>query len=259
MSFGVCHLSLIPVRKEVSHRSELTTQLLFGELYSIVDEQNDWLSIRIAHDNYEGWIEKSQLFKISEQEYKHLNNSSHYLSNELVQVLNNNSRNSLHPILLGSKIYGDKGKLFYLNAEAYIFDGTVVLSNRKPDRNTIIENAYMYLHTPYVWGGRTPFGIDCSGLTQMAYLLSGINLLRDASQQMTQGETINMISDAKAGDLLFFDNQDDEISHVGILLPDSKIIHASGMVRIDNIDHLGIFNTETQAYSHKLRLIKKIV
>ncbi len=259
MSFGICHLSLIPVRKDTNHRSEMCTQLLFGELYSISEEQNNWLSIRIAHDNYEGWIEKSQFFKISEQEFKHLNTSPHYLSNELVQVLNNNSRNSLHPIVLGSKIHSDNGRSLYLNAEEYIFDGTIVPSNSEPNRDTIIENAYMYLHTPYVWGGRTPFGIDCSGLTQMAYLLSGINLLRDTSQQATQGETINMISDARAGDLLFFDNQDDVISHVGILLPNAKIIHASSKVRIDNIDHQGVFNTDTNIYSHQLRLIKRMI
>jgi len=117
----------------------------------------------------------------------------------------------------------------------------------------------MYLHAPYVWGGRSPFGIDCSGFTQMAYKIAGIQLLRDASQQATQGETISFISDARPGDLLFFDDEEGFITHTGILMPDSRVIHASGRVRVDKVDHQGIFDQESGKYTHKLRLIKKIL
>jgi cell wall-associated NlpC family hydrolase len=123
----------------------------------------------------------------------------------------------------------------------------------------IIENAYMYLHSPYLWGGRTPFGIDCSGFTQMVYKLAGIRLKRDASQQAEQGTLINLIDEARQGDLAFFDNEEGRIIHVGIMLPNNKIIHASGKVRIDSIDHHGIYNLETKKYTHNLRIIKRFV
>jgi cell wall-associated NlpC family hydrolase len=117
----------------------------------------------------------------------------------------------------------------------------------------------MYLNAPYLWGGVTPFGIDCSGFTQMVYKLNGYKLKRDASQQATQGEALSFIEESEAGDLAFFDNEEGKIIHVGIIMSDNYIIHASGKVRIDRIDHLGIYNVDTERHTHKLRVIKKIV
>jgi gamma-D-glutamyl-L-lysine dipeptidyl-peptidase len=259
MSFGVCELSLIPVRKESNHRSEMVSQLLFGETYTVIENNEEWCLIRITNDNYEGWIEFKQHAPISEQEFKHLGSNPYFISTDLVQVINNISKNTIFPILLGSNIYAEPNKAYFLNKQEYIYNGEMASSSDNPKKSTIIENALMYHHTPYLWGGKSPFGIDCSGFTQMAYYLSGIKLLRDASQQATQGETINMISEAAAADLCFFDNDEGEITHVGILLPDHKIIHASGQVRIDLIDHQGIYNSITQSYSHKLRLIKRLI
>lgn len=259
MNYGISNFSLIPIRKEDHHQSEMVTQLLFGHTYIILESQKDWHLIRISDDNYEGWIEDKQLNRISEQEFKHLTSNNYYISSDLVQVISNISKSTIFPILLGSNIYEEAKKSFYLNAVEYQYDGGLISSNQKVDQANIIENALMYLNAPYLWGGKSPFGIDCSGLVQMAYHLSGIKLLRDASQQATQGETINLISDASPADLCFFDNEEGEITHVGLLLPDMKIIHASGQVRIDSIDHQGIYNSNTQSYSHKLRLIKKII
>jgi gamma-D-glutamyl-L-lysine dipeptidyl-peptidase len=115
------------------------------------------------------------------------------------------------------------------------------------------------LNSPYLWGGKTPFGIDCSGFTQMAYKLAGIKLRRDAWQQAEQGHTINLLEETEPGDLAFFDNDEGNIVHVGIILRDHKIIHAAGKVRIDSIDHYGINNKELKKYTHKLRLIKRMV
>ena len=148
---------------------------------------------------------------------------------------------------------------FYIGEEKYVFEGQISNNNETPNRKVILENAMMYLNSPYLWGGRSPFGIDCSGFVQMVFKAVGVKLLRDASQQATQGETISFLSEAQQGDIVFFDNEEQQIIHVGILLGNNKIIHASGKVRIDIIDHEGIYNVDTKKYTHKLRLIKKLV
>ena len=125
-------------------------------------------------------------------------------------------------------------------------------------KNKFIETALLYLNAPYLWGGRTHFGIDCSGFTQMVYKLNGHKLLRDASQQATQGEPLSFIEESEPGDLAFFDNEEGTITHVGIMMADHHIIHAHGQVRIDHMDHTGIYNAELKKHTHKLRVIKKI-
>lgn len=127
------------------------------------------------------------------------------------------------------------------------------------NKSNIVNTALLYLNTPYLWGGKTPFGIDCSGFTQMVYKLNGFNILRDASQQASQGEVLSFIEESSPGDLAFFDNNEGEITHVGIIMEDHRIIHAHGKVRIDLLDQSGIYNLDTKTHSHKLRVIKKIV
>lgn len=129
----------------------------------------------------------------------------------------------------------------------------------KATGKSIVENAYMYLNAPYLWGGRSPFGIDCSGLSQMAFRLSGINIKRDAWMQAESGENVHLLDESQEGDLAFFDNEEGRITHVGIMVSKNRIIHASGQVRIDAIDHQGIFNLDTKKYSHRLRLLKRII
>jgi cell wall-associated NlpC family hydrolase len=137
------------------------------------------------------------------------------------------------------------------------FDGEVLIGQQQ--KNQLIETALLFLNTPYLWGGKTPFGIDCSGFTQMVYRLNGFKLLRDASQQATQGDALSFIEESTAGDLAFFDNNEGDIIHVGIIMENHHIIHAHGKVRIDRIDHTGIYNVDTKTHSHKLRVIKSIV
>ncbi len=258
MEFGVCILSIVPIRVEPSNKSEMVTQILFGELLSIIDEYKDWYKVRLEYDNYEGWVNKLQICEISQNEFQKLNSEENKVTLDLIQKIKNNSLNKSFSIVIGSNIPPLNNSTFKINDEEYYFDGAISGSN-KQEKSKIIEYAQLFLNTPYLWGGRTPFGIDCSGFTQICYKLCGIKLMRDASQQASQGETINFISDATPGDLLFFDNEVGDIIHSGILLPDNKVIHASGKVKIDDIDHHGIFNYESQRYSHKLRLIKKII
>ena len=139
----------------------------------------------------------------------------------------------------------------------YEFEG-LKISGVKP-KSELINTAYMYLNAPYLWGGKTLFGIDCSGFTQMVYKLNGYKLLRDASQQASQGEVLSFIEESEPGDLAFFDNEEGKIIHVGIMLENNYIIHASGKVRIDRLDHLGIYNAELNRHTHRLRVIKKII
>ncbi|MBI9032839.1 MAG: C40 family peptidase [Bacteroidales bacterium] len=256
MGFGICNLSIVPVRLEASDKSEMVTQLLFGDLIVINKTQNTWLHIRMVYDNYEGWIDHKQILNLSEESFQTIANLPAYVTHDVVHVLDCNNKRAMTPVVLGSTMPYLVDKSFYLNNDIFFYDGQVLDPEQEPDREKIIDFSLLYLNTPYLWGGRSPFGIDCSGFTQIVYKLVGIKILRDASQQSTHGETLNFISEAKAGDLIFFDNDDGKIIHVGIYLGKNKIIHASGKVRIDDVDHNGIYNHELKKYTHKLRLIK---
>ncbi|BFM41488.1 C40 family peptidase [Flavobacterium sp. CFS9] len=252
--FGICNLAIVPVRSEPSDRSEIVTQLLFGEHIEILERQNQWARIRIQYDDYEGWVDSKQYQVISEANFKQLSNDAIILNADLIDYITS-SNNLLLPIPLGASLS------FLNNSEINIsnfdFEGTKT-SGIKP-KSAIISTAFMYLNAPYLWGGKTPFGIDCSGFTQMVYKLNGYKIHRDASQQALDGEPLSFIEESEAGDLAFFDNDEGNITHVGIIMDNNYIIHASGKVRIDRLDHLGIYNPETNKHTHKLRVIKKII
>ncbi|BCY29180.1 C40 family peptidase [Flavobacterium okayamense] len=252
--FGICNLAIVPVRLEPSDRSEQVTQLLFGEHFTILEQQQKWSKIKITFDNYEGWIDNKQYQEISEKQFNSLNEIPIVLSADLIEFISS-PKNELLPISIGSSLsfLNDDS----ININNFSFEG-IRTCGIKP-KSDLVKTAYMYLNAPYLWGGKTPFGIDCSGFTQMVYKLNGYNLLRDASQQATQGEVLSFIEESEPGDLAFFDNEDGNIIHVGIMLDNNYIIHASGKVRIDRLDHLGIYNAETNRHTHKLRVIKKIV
>ncbi len=253
--FAICNLSVVPVRKDASDASEMTTQILFGEHFEVLERRDPWRKIRLAYDGYEGWIDHKQMMMISDDEARVILQAPAYVSLDLVQIVVY-AQTQMIPVVVGSTLPRYLNKKFRIGETEYSFDGTV-RSSGATDKKMIIDNAYMYMNSPYLWGGRSPFGIDCSGLTQMVYKLCGIRIKRDAWQQAEQGTKINSLADAAPGDLAFFGNEE-KITHVGILLPQNKIIHASGKVRVDKIDTRGIFNEERNAYSHNLKLIKRI-
>ncbi len=257
--FGICSLSVVPVRAEPSEQSEMVTQLLFGDLFVINERKGSWCNIRIVYDNYEGWIDEKMITFLDEEEFNRLNHLECRFTTEIVDVMNDISNDVLFPVLTGSVIRGISDNTFSTGSKKYHFNGKITSPGASLKNSDVIETAMTFLNAPYLWGGKTPFGIDCSGFTQQVFKLCGVKLLRDASQQATQGEHINFISEAEPGDLAFFDNEEGSIVHVGIVLKNQKIIHASGKVRIDTIDHQGIINTETKSYTHKLRLIKRII
>ena len=249
MNYGVCNLSIVPLRLEDSDRSELVSQVLYGDLFEVLEISKKWCKIRLSDDQYEGWIDVKQYKSISIDEFEKLIQLPPIRSTHLLDVVSTTTT-SLLPISLGSNVAISE----FLN---HTFEGET--NQKKLNKTSLTEFAQMYLNSPYLWGGKTPFGIDCSGFTQMVYKLCGYSLLRDASQQVTQGEALSFLAESEAGDLAFFDNEEGEIIHVGILLDHHHIIHAHGKVRIDRLDQSGIFNIENQKHTHKLRVIKRMV
>ncbi len=252
--FGICNLAIVPIRLESNHRSEMVSELLFGEHFEILEKTKGWIKIKNHFDGYEGWIDEKQYQPISEGDFRLLSSKEMVLNADLIEYISGKD-NLLFPIPLGASLsFLDASEI---NTSEFHFEGLKAIT-QKP-KTEILKTAFMYLNTPYLWGGKTPFGIDCSGFVQMVYKLNGYSLLRDASQQATQGEVLSFIEEAEAGDLAFFDNEEGKITHVGILMNDNYIIHAHGKVRIDRLDHLGIMNVDTKRHTHKLRVIKKII
>lgn len=252
--FGICNLAIIPLRLEPNDRSEIVSQVLFGEHFEVLEQQKQWSRIKMQFDGYEGWIDSKQYQVISESNFNQLSEELIILNSDLVEYITGPD-NLLMPVPLGASISFISNKV--INTNNFDFEGTKV--NGLKDKKHLIDTAFLYLNAPYLWGGKTPFGIDCSGFTQMVYKLNGYKLLRDASQQATQGEALSFIEESEPGDLAFFDNDEGNIIHVGIIMDNNYIIHASGKVRIDRLDHLGIYNADINRHTHKLRVIKKII
>ncbi len=252
--FGICSLSIIPLRIEPSDKSEMVSQVLFGEHFEILEQFKQWSKIKLQFDDYEGWVDSKQYQIISESEFEQLSKDVIVLNADLLEYITG-PNNLLLPIPLGSSL--SFLNHFDINTLNLNFEGTKTSGIKA--KNCILNTAFMYLNAPYLWGGKTPFGIDCSGFTQMVYKLNGYKLLRDASQQALQGEALSFIEESQPGDLAFFDNEEGRIIHVGIIMQDNYIIHASGKIRIDRLDHLGIYNAEVNKHTHKLRVIKKII
>jgi len=243
------------MRAEPSHRSEMVSQALLGEPLTYLEHSDEWTKIRLAHDGYEGWILNAQLHEISEDAFRSMVDAPPTLVADGINLLIHTQAENTRLLGAGCVLphYQD-GTIQFLG-DTYGFEGEIASQERT--REAIIRNAYGFLHTPYIWGGRTVQGIDCSGLSQMAYRLAGITILRDASQQATQGEVVSFLEEAEPGDLLFFDNEEGNITHVGIFLSQDRVLHASGSVRIDGLDQTGIYNQDQKRHTHKLRVIKR--
>ncbi|MDZ4204174.1 MAG: C40 family peptidase [Bacteroidales bacterium] len=259
LGFGYCHLSAAPLRAEPGERSEMISQLLFGETLMVIEKHHSWRRIRCTFDNYEGWIDKKQFDEIAEAEFMRVAHLPNVMSNELVQILFDLNGNRMFPLLIGSSLPGLAEQQLTIAGNVYSYEGSVVCPTNRIFPQQVIDTAHLYLHAPYLWGGRNPFGIDCSGFVQMVYKLCGIALMRDTNQQATQGEVVNLHSESRPGDLAFFDNDEEQITHVGILIDQNNIIHASGLVKINQFDHFGIFEQLQKKYTHKLRIIKRIL
>lgn len=236
MTKGICNVSVASLRAENSDKSEIVSQLLYGESVDVLEINNNWTKVRCHYDNYEAWIDSKQVSLVSDE----------FLENRKPNIIK-------APFLLANLENGQT--LISIGSEVNFDTQNTTIENNNISNN-IVSYAKSFLNVPYLWGGKSFFGIDCSGFTQLVYKINDIKLPRDAYQQAENGEVLTFIEEAKPGDLAFFENTEGKIIHVGIILEDQKIIHAHGKVRIDSLDSSGIFNKDQNKHTHKLRFIK---
>ena len=293
MSYGVCILSVVPLRAEASERAEMVSQLLFGDSYEVLETEGNWLKIKTSDCGYEGFLNQKYHHALTEEQYQELLQQPQSLVSDFMTLLCEEKSQTVFPVFIGTSFpqpdeqghfnLGDA--VFTLPSVSSISDTnsqftihnsqfkncqlstvncqlSTVNCNLTPNPYSLtpmLEFAMRFLRAPYLWGGRTPAGIDCSGFTQLIYKSIGVLIPRDASQQVELGDALDFASEAQIGDLAFFQNEEGRIVHVGMICAPGKIIHASGQVRIDRLDDTGIFNADTGQYSHHLRIIKRIL
>jgi hypothetical protein len=251
MEYGICNLAIIPLRSEPNELSEMVSQVLFGETFEIVEWLEKWVRITTTYDNYTGWINRIQFTMLGHIAYQQLKREVSPLTYGAVTQAWKKSDNTILYLLVGSSL------AFFEGNSCKIVNEKFEIIGPKGDIENFATTAKSFLNAPYLWGGRTHFGIDCSGFVQVVYRLHGIHLKRDASLQVEQGTAVADSTKVKLGDLAFFHNTENRVIHVGIILNGGQIIHASGKVKIDSFDDKGIYSEELKRYTHKLHSIKR--
>lgn len=238
MNKGICIVTVAPVRAENSDRAEIVTEILYGESADILEVNKNWTKIKMHYDGYEGWMDTKQIKPVTEE----------YLANRKVTLITED---------FSSVMTLDGKTLLSMGSEV---EFPAVASRRSHDvRESIALTAKEFLNIPYLWGGKSFFAVDCSGFVQLVYKIHNIKMPRDTYQQAEVGEALSFVEESQPGDLAYFENSEGKIIHVGIMLENQKIIHASGKVRIDILDSSGIFNKELNKHTHKLRVIKNVL
>lgn len=261
MSFGIADLSIVPMRSEKSDRSEMISQILFGEVYEVLETHEKWLYVRLIHDGYEGWIDRKMYVPLSDEYVVDYRSESPMLTTEVFNIVMKDGDYGNKLIVSGSVLpfFDVVTKKMRIGEDSYTLVSKIKDVGIDSLRDLVIGYALMYYNTPYLWGGRSPYGIDCSGLVQIAYRMAGIDLPRDAAEQVGRGQDFSFVEEALPGDLAFFGDETGMITHVGIIWEQNRIIHASGRVRVDKVDHQGIFNEDLKRYTHNLKVIKRII
>ncbi|PHN07614.1 C40 family peptidase [Flavilitoribacter nigricans] len=258
MQFGICPLSTVAIRNSASHKSEMISQLLFGEMVEVLEQKGrQWTRVRCQEDNFVGWVATQQLEEITPSEFESYQKQYAFVL-DLVHPAQKDD--AFIPLSLGARLPNFDGMRFNIGSHSYSFTGQAVFpEDITAQPQLILKIARRYLHAPLLWGGRSPFGLDSAGLVQVVYRLAGKQLPREAFQQVLQGESVDFVEQAQAGDLAFFENQAGRISHTGILFPENQILHVYGKARMDRVDHYGIYNQDLKRYTHRLRIVKRVL
>lgn len=260
--YGIGYLSVVPLRASASDKSEMVSQLLFGEVYKVIatSENQKWKQIQCEADKYEGWLDFKQFKSISYDYYQqYIQAGNHLITRQGITIIAFDNHSV--PIVGGSVLpfFNEETNSIDLDfAQIDILEQVLPPLQECTFGDELLEYIYSFLGAPYLWGGRTFFGIDCSGFVQQIYRQLNIMLPRDASQQQLVGSEVTLDA-AKIGDLAFFINDKSKVTHVGIILDNHQIIHASGEVRIDMLAEKGIYVKESDSYSHQLASIKRIL
>jgi len=259
-SFGICRQAYIPLRAEDDERSEQVSQILFGERFIIerFEKKSGFSYVISDFDEYSGWIDTKTIVFIEEKDYRKYEQQKVFCSSEIISRLESEDQSGAFILIgAGSSIYENEKK-FQIGTRTFKIPQNLFKSfNDK--RTFLLESGKKLESIPYLWGGRSSFGFDCSGLVQNLYKQAGVVLPRDSTEQSRKGKVVNFFHEALPGDLAFFDDEEMIIKHVGVIMEGNKILHASGKVRIDKLDHQGIFSEDIQAYTHKLRLIRNVI
>jgi len=257
--YGIISIPVVPVRVADSEKAEMSTQLLFGEIIEILEIRDRWTYICNLNDSYIGWISTKMFTPLEDSLYHHILSLNRVCLTRPYSIIYNAHSNESMMIPGGSYIYAPRGDDFEIGNEKWSLIEPFSLPEVNVEAYKIPQLAAQFLNSPYLWGGKSLMGIDCSGLTQIAFAMGGYQLPRDASQQVESGYVVDFLTEARPGDLAFFENDEGKIIHVGILIDSSAIIHASGKVRVDIIDSQGIKQTVNGDYTHRLRLIRRII
>lgn len=258
MRYSVNIHPVLPVRRSPEETSEMVTQLLFGESFKITDEDSGWCKIENDSDSYTGWIDAKMTGTLEYYDYKRIVSGKPYLTNSPLTEIKSIDGAGLFYLTRGSLLheYDKETREFKIGYRRYVcLTGDALLPSENPD--ALLHTAESFLNVPYLWGGKSIFGIDCSGFIQLIFGLHGVALPRDAKDQYMMGTSIDY-SEFAANDLAFFTGKDGNITHVGMLTGNNRIIHASGCVKRDDFDEKGIFSEELRKYTHKLGGIKRL-
>ncbi len=261
--------SVVPVRTEAREGAEQSTQMLFGELCTILEKRPRWNRVKLDSDGQEGWVDEKMIASIGGKDYtayKKAYASAATVVFPMAYAMSENNGQTI-PLTAGTKLTnynvqtanGASVARFEVLGVGFRIDPSMVRTQPlELNLQTLLETTRFFINVPYLWGGKNALGMDCSGFTQVVMSLFGKHLLRNASEQATQGRAVADLKKAKAGDLVFFDHEDGKISHVGIVIDSERIIHCSGRVKVEKLDSNGIFSAEFGQYTHHLVSIRRV-